>query len=284
MKYGAKGEKTYLSAILNLKGRDIVSSQLVRQPLLRFFSKVTLTPSKLHLRMVNYYLEVQTMSKTILIIEDEEAIQSVVKAFLEDEGYNVVLASDGLEGMEKFHEHRPDLILLDLMLPKMNGFSVCEAIRKESQVPIIMLTALDDDASQMKGFDALADDYITKPFSMPVVMKHIEAVLRRAEQGGAAPNNVIRYKEITVDTDSLTVLVGTESVSLTTREFEILKLLLENQGRVVSRERLLDTVWGYDYIGDEKIVNTHIKNIRKKLGMDYIETMRGAGYKIEKED
>ncbi len=224
------------------------------------------------------------MSKTILIIEDEEAIQSVVKAFLEDEGYNVVLASDGLEGMEKFREYRPDLILLDLMLPKMNGFSVCEAIRKESQVPIIMLTALDDDDSQMKGFDALADDYITKPFSMPVVMKHIEAVLRRAEQGGAAPNNVIRYKEITVDTDSLTVLVGTESVSLTTREFEILKLLLENQGRVVSRERLLDTVWGYDYIGDEKIVNTHIKNIRKKLGVDYIETMRGAGYKIEKED
>ena len=224
------------------------------------------------------------MAKTILIIEDEEAIQGVVKAFLEDEGYNVVLASDGLEGMEKFREYHPDLILLDLMLPKMNGFSVCEAIRKESQVPIIMLTALDDDASQMKGFDALADDYITKPFSMPVVMKHIEAVLRRAEQGGAAPNNVIRYKEITVDTDSLTVLVGTESVSLTTREFEILKLLLENQGRVVSRERLLDTVWGYDYIGDEKIVNTHIKNIRKKLGVDYIETMRGAGYKIEKED
>lgn len=234
--------------------------------------------------MVNYYLEVQTMAKTILIIEDEEAIQSVVKAFLEDEGYNVVLASDGLEGMEKFRECHPDLILLDLMLPKMNGFSVCEAIRKESQVPIIMLTALDDDASQMKGFDALADDYITKPFSMPLVVKHIEAVLRRAEQGGAAPNTVIRYKEITVDTDSLTVLVGTESVSLTTREFEILKLLLENQGRVVSRERLLDTVWGYDYVGDEKIINTHIKNIRKKLGVDYIETMRGAGYKIEKED
>lgn len=224
------------------------------------------------------------MAKTILIIEDEEAIQGVVKAFLEDEGYNVVLASDGLEGMEKFREYHPDLILLDLMLPKMNGFSVCEAIRKESQVPIIMLTALDDDASQMKGFDALADDYITKPFSMPLVVKHIEAVLRRAEQGGVAPNNVIRYKEITVDTDSLSVLVGTESVPLTTREFEILKLLLENQGRVVSRERLLDTVWGYDYIGDEKIVNTHIKNIRKKLGVDYIETMRGAGYKIEKEN
>ena len=214
------------------------------------------------------------MSKTILVIEDEEPIQNIIKAFLEDAGYTVVLAADGMEGIEQFRESKPDLVLLDLMLPKIDGFAVCEILRKESRVPIIMLTALDDDDSQMKGFDALADDYITKPFSMPVVMKHIEAVLRRAEQGGAASNTVIRYKEITVDTDSLTV----------TREFEILKLLLENQGRVVSRERLLDTVWGYDYIGDEKIVNTHIKNIRKKLGVDYIETMRGAGYKIEKEN
>ena len=282
MKYGAKGEKTYLSAILNLKGRDIVSSQLVRQPLLHFFSKVTLTPSKLHLGMVHYYLEVQTMSKTILIIEDEEAIQGVVKAFLEAEGYNVVLAGDGLEGMEKFCEYRPDLILLDLMLPKMNGFTVCETIRKKSRIPIIMLTALDDDASQMKGFDALADDYITKPFSMPVVVKHIEAVLRRAEQGAGAETNILRYKDLTLDTDSFTVLVKDESVALTIREFEILKLLVENQGRVFTRESLLDSIWGYDYFGDEKIVNTHIKNIRKKLGVNYIETIRGAGYKIEK--
>ena len=181
------------------------------------------------------------MSKMILIIEDEESIQNIIKAFLEDAGYTVVLAADGMEGIEQFRANKPELVLLDLMLPKIDGFAVCEILRKESHVPIIMLTALDDDDSQMKGFDALADDYITKPFSMPVVMKHIEAVLRRAEQGGAAPNTVIRYKEITVDMDSLTVLVGTESVSLTTREFEILKLLLENQGRVVSRERLLDT-------------------------------------------
>ena len=146
-----------------------------------------------------------------------------------------------------------------------------------------MLTALDDDDSQMKGFDALADDYITKPFSMPVVMKHIEAVLRRAEQGGAAPNNVIRYKEITVDTDSLTVLVGTESVSLTTREFEILKLLLENQGRVCPGKGCW-TRFGAMTILATKNVTPTIKNIRKKLGVDYIETMRGAGYKIEKED
>ena len=166
------------------------------------------------------------MSKMILIIEDERSIQNVIKAFLEDAGYTVILAGDGLEGVEQFRLHKPDLVLLDLMLPKIDGFAVCEILRKESRVPIIMLTALDDDDSQLKGFDALADDYITKPFSMPVVMKRIEAVLRRAEQGSAAPSSVIRYKEITLDTDSLTVLVGALNVSLTAREFDISKLAI----------------------------------------------------------
>ena len=118
------------------------------------------------------------MAKMILVIEDETAIQNVIRAFLEDAGYTVVLASDGLEGIRQFRAHRPDLVLLDLMLPKIDGFAVCGILRGESRVPIIMLTALDDDSSQLKGFDALADDYITKPFSMPVVLKHIEAVLR----------------------------------------------------------------------------------------------------------
>ena len=224
------------------------------------------------------------MSKMILIIEDEESIQNIIKAFLEDAGYTVVLAADGMEGIEQFRANKPDLVLLDLMLPKIDGFAVCEILRKESRVPIIMLTALDDDDSQMKGFDALADDYITKPFSMPVVMKHIEAVLRRAEQGAGVETNILRYKDLTLDTDSFTVLVKDESVSLTIREFEILKLLVENQGRVFTRESLLDSIWGYDYFGDAKIVNTHIKNIRRKLGVDYIETIRGMGYKIEKEN
>lgn len=224
------------------------------------------------------------MSKTILIIEDEKAIQNIIKAFLEDAGYTAVLADDGLEGIEKFHKYSPDLVLLDLMLPKIDGFAVCELIRKESQVPIIMLTARDDDESQMKGFDVLADDYITKPFTMPLVMRRIEAVLRRTEHGNQAENTVIHYKDISLDADSFTVLVSGESVSLTTREFEILKLFLENQGRVFTRDNLLNMIWGYDYFGDAKIVNTHIKNIRRKLGVDYIETIRGMGYKIEKEN
>ena len=130
----------------------------------------------------------------------------------------------------------------------------------------------------------MADDYITKPFSMPLVLRRIEAVLRRSEQGAQAENAVIHYKDITMDTDSFTVRIGKEIVPFTTREFEILKFLLENQGRVFTRDHLLNSIWGYDFFGDEKIVNTHIKNIRKKLGAEYIETIRGVGYKIAKED
>ena len=223
------------------------------------------------------------LSKTILIIDDEKAIQNVMKAFLEDAGYITVLADDGLDGIEKFHRYNPDLVLLDLMLPKIDGFAVCELIRKESQVPIIMLTARDDDDSQIKGFDVLADDYITKPVTMPLVVRRIEAVLRRTEKGNQNENTIIHYKEISLDIDSFNVFVNGESIPLTTREFEILKLFLENQGRVFTRDNLLNTIWGYDYFGDAKIVNTHIKNIRRKLGVDYIETIRGVGYKIEKE-
>ena len=224
------------------------------------------------------------MPKTILVIEDEKPIQSVLKAFLVDAGYTVLLAGDGVEGLEKFHQHRPDLVLLDVLLPGIDGFAVCKTLRQESRVPIIMLTALDDDASQIKGFDAMADDYITKPFSMPLVLRRIEAVLRRSEQGMQSETAMIRYKDLTMDTDSFTVHIGQELVPLTTREFEILKFLLENQGRVFTRDHLLNSIWGYDFFGDEKIVNTHIKNIRKKLGAEYIETIRGVGYKIAKED
>lgn len=223
------------------------------------------------------------MSKTILIIEDETSIQNIIKAFLEDAGYTVVLADDGVEGISKYHECHPDLVLLDLMLPKVDGFTICEILRKETITPIIMLTALDDDDSQMKGFDALADDYITKPFSMPLVLRRIEAVLRRADTLMGETSSVIHYKNISLDTESYEVFVDGRCIMLTAREFDILKILMENQGRVFSRDNLLNSIWGYDYFGDEKIVNTHIKNIRRKLGIDCIETIRGVGYRIDKE-
>lgn len=224
------------------------------------------------------------MMKTILIVEDEPDIQELLCTYLRDAGYETAAAGDGVLAVELFRSRHFDLVLLDVMLPKIDGFGVCELIRRQSQVPILMVTALDGEDQQLRGFGLDVDDYITKPFSMPVVVRHIEAVLRRVEQGGQTESAVIRYKEITLDTDSFTVLVGGENRFFTTREFEILKLLLENQGRVFTRENLLDAVWGYDYFGDEKIVNTHIKNIRRKLGVNYIETIRGVGYKIEKEN
>ncbi len=223
------------------------------------------------------------MPKVILVIEDEKSIQNILKAFLEDAGYSVTLADDGMAGIAAFHKNPYDLVLLDIMLPKLDGYAVCEMIRNESTTPVILLTALDDEDSQMKGFDLLADDYITKPFSMPLVLRRIEAVLRRA-QNTDTNSNTLTCREIQLDSESYKVFVAGQEIVLTTREFEILRLFMENQGRVFTRQQLLDIIWDYDYMGDDKIVNTHIKNIRRKLGVDCIETIRGVGYRIDKEN
>lgn len=223
------------------------------------------------------------MTKSILIIEDEKSIQNILKAFLEDAGYSVTLAGDGIAGITAFHKAAYDLVLLDIMMPKMDGYTVCEMIRNESNTPVILLTALDDEDSQMKGFDLLADDYITKPFSMPLVLRRIEAVLRRSKSA-EGNSNMLAYREIQLDTENYKVFVSGQEIVLTAREFEILHLLMENPGRVFTREQLLDIIWNYDYVGDDRIINTHIKNIRKKLGVDCIETIRGVGYRIDKEN
>lgn len=223
------------------------------------------------------------MQKNILIIEDEPSIQNILKAFLEDAGYAVFLANDGVAGIAAFHNNKPDLVLLDLMLPKVDGFAVCEILRRESDAPIIMLTALDDEDSQIKGFDALADDYITKPFSMPLVLRRIEAVLRRDEKK-ETECTVLSYQGIRLNKENYEVAVNGRPVTLTAREFAIIKLFMDNPGRVFTRENLLSLIWDYDFVGDEKIVNTHIKNLRKKLGVDCITTMRGVGYKFDKEN
>lgn len=221
------------------------------------------------------------MHEKILIVEDEKTIRNILRAFLEDAGYQVILANDGMEGIAAFHKNQCNLVLLDIMMPKLDGYKVCEMIRNESDLPVILLTALDDEDSQMKGFDLLADDYITKPFSMPLVLRRIEAVLRRT-RNAVSSDNILTYHEIQLDTGNYKVFVSGKEVSLTAREFEILRLLMENQGRVFTREMLLDIIWNYDYMGDDKIINTHIKNIRKKLGVECIETIRGVGYRIDK--
>jgi len=223
------------------------------------------------------------LQKNILIIEDEKSIRNILKAFLEDAGYQITLANDGMEGIVAFHKKKYVLVLLDIMMPKLDGYTVCEMIRNESSTPVILLTALDDEDSQAKGFDLLADDYITKPFSMPIVLRRIEAVLRRTKNA-EANGNILTFREIQLDTENYKVFVAGQEIVLTAREFEILHLFMENQGRVFTREQLLDIIWNYDYMGDDKIINTHIKNIRKKLGVECIETIRGVGYRIDKEN
>lgn len=219
----------------------------------------------------------------ILVIEDDRDIEELLQFFLEDNGYQVAIARDGLEGITMFREGGFSLILLDIMLPKIDGYAVCELVRKESDIPIIMVTALSDEEDQMKGLDLLADDYITKPFSMPVLLRKIGAVLGRSQrnQKGEA-NRMLLYQQLRLDLDNYQVFVAGEETSLTKREFEILKMLLENQGKVMTREILLEQLWQYEFYGNDRVVDNHIKNLRRKLGGSYIETVKGVGYRIAK--
>ena len=223
------------------------------------------------------------MSK-ILIVEDDLSIQALLHDFIQEAGHSIVLASDGVEALAKYSEQDFDLVLLDIMLPKIDGYGVCEVIRQKSDVPIIMLTALDGEENQIRGLDLQADDYITKPFSMPVLLRKITAVLRRSSKQNDMPQTM-NYKNLTLDLGGYKVYAGGESIDLTPREFEILRELLANRGRILTRQNLLSTLWKYEFFGEERIIDTHIKNLRKKLGAaDYIETIRGVGYRIDKEN
>lgn len=217
----------------------------------------------------------------ILVVEDEYDIRELLLNYLEHEGYEVRTASDGEQALTIFRREGADLVLLDILLPRLNGYEVCRDIREESDVPILMLTALDSEQNQLKGFDLRIDDYIPKPFSMPVLLRKIEAVLRRTMRTGGSRR--IAYGSLILDLDGYKTFVSGRPVDLTPREFELLKALLQNQGRVLSRQTLLNRVWSYDFYGDERIVDTHIKNIRKKLGVEYIETIRGVGYRVDYE-
>lgn len=218
--------------------------------------------------------------KRILIVEDEPDIQELLRTYLEDAGYQTAVAGDGVAALSLFHARPFDLILLDLMLPRIDGFGVCEMIRQQSQVPIIMLTALDGEDQQLKGFGMDIDDYVTKPFSMPVLLEKIRVILRR--RGSADEENRLRYRDLSLDLDSREALLEERPLDLTAREFELLYTFLSAPGRVFTREMLLSKLWGYDFYGDERVVDSHIKNLRHKLGRDYIETVRGVGYRAAK--
>ena len=217
----------------------------------------------------------------ILIVEDDSDIQELLENHLIGAGYSVVSASDGVEALSHFSQHAIDLVLLDIMLPKIDGYGVCELIRKQSQVPIVMLTALDSET--IKGLDLQIDDYITKPFSMPILKRKIAAILRRTS-GHTETEKYLRYKNVTLDLDGYKAFVDGNDTDLTAKEFEVLREFLLNQGRVYTRQNLLNILWNCDFYVDERIIDTHIKNIRKKLGVDIIETIRGVGYRIAKEN
>ncbi|AOH54598.1 DNA-binding response regulator [Peribacillus muralis] len=215
----------------------------------------------------------------ILVIEDDEEIQELIKQFLMTQQYTVIVASDGLEGMKQFNKQSFDLILLDVMLPNLNGFEVAKMIRRQSNIPIIILTALEEEQDQMKGFDLGIDDYMTKPFSFHVLIRRVEAVLRRSYDQSA--KNHLVFKEIHVDCDAYKVYVNKAEISLTTKEFEMLQLLLQHEKKVLTRESIVEKVWGFEYCGETRIIDTHIKNIRKKMDIPYIKTIKGIGYKID---
>ncbi|PEV24180.1 response regulator transcription factor [Bacillus thuringiensis] len=215
----------------------------------------------------------------ILVVEDDQEIQELIKQFLMTQQYKVIVASDGLEGMKQFNKQSFDLILLDVMMPNLNGFEVAKMIRSQSNIPIIMLTALEEEQDQMKGFDLGIDDYITKPFSFHVLMRRVQAVLRRSNN--QSTDNHFVFRKLHVDGDAYKVYVNKAEVPLTTKEFEILQLLLQNEKKVLTRENIVEKIWGYEYAGDTRMIDTHMKNIRKKLDIPYIKTVKGIGYKID---
>ena len=224
------------------------------------------------------------MNKTVLLVEDERRLREIVSDYFRNEGFEVIEAEDGKKALELFAEHEIDLIMLDIMLPEIDGWSVCRRIRKESAVPIIMLTARSDEDDTLLGFELGADEYVTKPFSPKVLVARAKTLLKRADGVvGVAEENAMSLAGIEVNRLSRTVLVDGEEIILTHKEFELLVYLMENKGIVLSRQHLLDQLWGYDYYGDDRTVDTHIKKIRNKLGdkAKHIGTVIRVGYKFE---
>ncbi|MGM9534326.1 MAG: response regulator transcription factor [Intestinibacter sp.] len=221
------------------------------------------------------------MEVNILTVEDDYKSQQLLKEFLTSNGYKVDCAEDGLEAIQMYKENYYDLVLLDINIPNLDGFSVCKMIRKESDIPIIFVTELSSEKDQIKAFDLLCDDYIIKPFSFNLLIRRIQAVLRRAKVDKR--ESYITFEKIKLNLKTYSVEIEDEVIDLTLKEFKILKALIENYPQVVTREKLLDNIWGYDYFGDTRIVDAHIKNIRKKIVLPYIKTVKGIGYTLKKD-
>ena len=221
------------------------------------------------------------MNTSILVMEDDASIQELIVEFLKAEGYDVDYASDGLEGLQLFKKKEYDLVLLDIMMPNLDGYSVCKMIRQNSNVPIIFLTALNEETDQLKGFELECDDYITKPFSFNLLIQRVKDILRRGKNN--LSGDFLNFEKIKLDLNTYSVQIDEQNIELTLKEFNILKMLIEKYPQVITRESLLDSIWGYDYYGDTRIVDAHIKNLRKKISLPYIKTVKGIGYTLEKD-
>ncbi len=218
----------------------------------------------------------------ILIIEDETKLARFVELELTHEGYDVVVANDGRTGVEYFFEHNPDIILLDLMLPQLNGIEVCRRIRKESDIPIIMLTAKGEVMDKVVGLDSGADDYMTKPFAIEELLARIRVALRRNTENTTLNKDILKLKNMEINTAGRIVTVDGTEIELTKREYELLVYLVENKNIVLTREQILNKVWGYDYVGETNVVDVYVRYLRTKIddkfNIKFIHTIRGVGY------
>ena len=219
---------------------------------------------------------------TVLVVDDEARMRKLIKDFLFQKGFSILEAEDGEKALEVFEENKNKIgiILLDVMMPKLDGWSVLRQIRQNSKVPIIMLTARGEEQDELFGFELGVDEYISKPFSPKILVARVEAILNRVNQ---SKNEVKDYGGIEIDSDGRTVKIDGKQIELSLREYELLKYLVDNINIALSRDKILNNVWNYDYYGDSRTIDSHIKKIRHKLGKKgkYIQTMRGVGYKFE---
>ena len=221
------------------------------------------------------------MKINILIVEDEKEIREGGSEYLAEVGYSVISAEDGMQAIELFKNNKIDLVILDIMLPKANGFVVLNKIRQESNVPVIMLTAMSDDYTQIMSFDEEADDYITKPFSIIVLHKRIEALLRRGVK--VSENKKWCYGDIEIDFEGYSARKNGENIDLKPKEIKLIELLLKYEGKVLTRAQILDNLWRIEEAPNDRVIDVYIKNIRKKLLLDCIVTVKGIGYKFEEQ-
>ncbi|MBK8616128.1 MAG: response regulator transcription factor [Anaerolineales bacterium] len=222
----------------------------------------------------------------ILVIDDEPAIVNLVQAYLKPEGYEVFTAIDGPSGLKAVRAFKPDLIVLDVMLPGMDGLELLSRLRRESQVYVILLTARTEETDKIVGLSVGADDYVTKPFSPRELVARVKAALRRIQtgSGSGAEGSVLVFRHMRMDLDARQVAVDDQLIDLTTSEFDLLRVLAENRGRVLTREQLLERVWGGSYFGEMRVVDVHLGHVRQKLGNpDFIVTVRGVGYRFDDE-